>query len=117
MIDQQQFAPPWRLDEREEVAATPSAPPTREQISAIAAEVSSKLGAVTPEVLSCLTARLSDAKSWLTVTGANDARIWLVIVRAPVGVPRPSGGVFKTQRLEIAIDATNGRPLGFRLAN
>ena len=116
MIDQQQFAPPRAVEpERREQPAAP--PPTREQICAIACEVAAQLGAAQAETLSCLNAKLSDAKGWLNATGADDARIWLVIVRAPVGVPRPGGGVFKTQRLEIAVDATNGRPLGFRTAN
>jgi len=38
-------------------------------------------------------------------------------VRAAVGMPRPGGSVYKAQRLEFALDATDGRMLGFRLAN
>jgi hypothetical protein len=116
MIDQQQFAPPVR-----ETAAQPPAaervPLTREQISAIACDITIQMGAPQAEPLSCLRAKFSDAKGWLTARGADDAPIWLVIVRAAVGMPRPGGGIYKAQRLEIAIDAFDGRTLGFRLAN
>lgn len=117
MIDQQQFAPPRTEHGPEQSSGVTTAPPTRQQVSVIACDVAMQLGAPQAEALSCLQARLVDAKGWLTVTGADDARVWLVIVRAAVGMPRLGGGVYKAQRLEIAIDGTNGRALGFRLAN
>lgn len=116
MIDQQQFAPP-RKDMPEQPPEPTNTPPTRQQVSAIACDVALQLGAPQAEALSCLQARLADTKGWLTVTGADDARVWLVIVRAAVGMPRLGGGVYKAQRLEIAIDGADGRALGFRLAN
>jgi hypothetical protein len=116
MIDQQQYAPP-----ASEATAPPPAresiPLTRDQVCAIACGVAMQLGAPQAEALSCLRARFMDAKGWLAARGADDALIWLVIVRAAVGMPRPGGGIYKAQRLEIAIDATEGRAVGFRLAN
>ncbi|HEV7216919.1 MAG TPA: hypothetical protein VGP33_17565 [Chloroflexota bacterium] len=115
MIDQQQFAPPQRAAEEESGPVLRQI--TREQACAIACDVALQLGAPQAEVLSCLRAKFSDAKGWLTARGADDAPIWLVIVRAAVGMPRPGGSVYKAQRLEYALDATDGRTLGFRLAN
>jgi hypothetical protein len=116
MIDQQQFAPPQRAAEEQ-----PNGPvlrqTSREQACGIACDVALQLGAPQAEALSCLRAKFSDAKGWLTARGADDAQIWLVIVRAAVGMPRPGGSVYKAQRLEFALDATDGRMLGFRLAN
>lgn len=116
MVDQQQFAAPVS-----DAAAPPPAKErvllTREQVSAIACDITIQLGAPQAEALSCLRAKFSDAKGWLTARGADDALIWLVIVRAAVGMPRRGGGIYKAQRLEIAIDAFDGRALGFRLAN
>ncbi len=131
MADQytQQFAPP------QDPASTPSvgqpdveppivggsdadaasAPLNRADIEAGACEVARRLGANHAEALSCLTGKLADARLWLHVQGPDDARIWLVIVRALVAVPRPTGGWERARRIEVAIDAVNGRPLGFRL--
>ncbi|HEY8741461.1 MAG TPA: hypothetical protein VIU62_00065 [Chloroflexota bacterium] len=115
MIDQQFAPPPGAVPVRPAVAA--STTPTRDQASAIARDVAMQLGAPQAETLSCLRAKFSDANGWLTARGADDALIWLVIVRAAVGMPRAGGSVYKAQRLEIALDATDGRTLGFRLAN
>lgn len=115
MIDQQ-FAPPQRAAE-EQPSGPVSRRMTREQACAIACDVAMQLGAPQAEALSCLRAKFSDAKGWLTARGADDAPIWLVIVRAAVGMPRPGGSIYKAQRLEFALDASDGRTLGFRLAN
>ncbi len=115
MIDQR-FAPPHgAVPVRPAVSAGTA--PTRDQASAIACDVAMQLGAPQAETLSCLRAKFADAKGWLTARGADDALIWLVIVRAAVGMPRAGGSIYKAQRLEIALDATDGRTLGFRLAN
>lgn len=113
MLDQSRFAPPLSPDDGPPAESTP---PTRAQVEAVARDIAIQLGASRPEALSCLGAKLSDAKEWLPVSGPDDARIWLVIIRAAVGVPRPYGGVQKAQRLEIAIDAVTGKALGFRIA-
>ncbi|MGI8914015.1 MAG: hypothetical protein ACR2JY_09615 [Chloroflexota bacterium] len=115
MIDQQQFAPPLGDVAPPPAAGSPS--PTRDQICDIACDLAIQMGAPQAETLSCLRAKFADAKGWLTALGADEALIWLVIVRAAVGMPRPGGGIYKAQRLEMAIDATDGRALGFRLAN
>lgn len=114
MLDQSQFAPP-RTAESEPKAETPR--PNRQQIEAAAIEAATQLGATHAEVLSCLAAKLSDAQAWTPAQGSPDAPIWLLIVRAPVGVPRPYGGVHRAPRLEVAIDATNCKVLGFRTAS
>jgi hypothetical protein len=116
MIDQQQFAPPLG-NVAPEPPVKAGTPPTRAQICDIACALAMQLGAPQAEALSCLRAKFSDAKGWLTARGADDALIWLVIVRAAVGMPRPGGSVYKAQRLEFAIDGSDGRALGFRLAN
>jgi hypothetical protein len=115
-IDQQQFAPPLG-DAAASPPAKASALPTRAQICEMACNAALQLGAPQAEALSCLRAKFSDAKGWLAARGADDAVIWLVIVRAAVGMPRPGGSVYKAQRLEFALDGTDGRTLGFRLAN
>ena len=126
MVDQYayRFAPP-RPDEAAEQTArredasdateaeAPKAP-TPEAIRAAACEVAQMLGAPTAEVLSCLPARLGDARGWVPASGPEDARIWLVIVRASVSIPRPSGGSERRRRIEVAVDAKTGRALGFR---
>ena len=116
MIEQQTVAPPLHVAD-EQPSGPKSRQTTRAQACAIACDVAMQLGAPQAEALSCLRAKFSDAKGWLTARGADDALIWLVIVRAAVGMPRPGGSIYKAQRLEIALDATDGRTLGFRLAN
>ncbi len=88
---------------------------SRDDAASIACEVAARLGATQAEALSVLRARLSDTKTWLNVAGNDDARIWLVIVRAPVGIPRLDGQVLRAERIEVAIDDVTARPLGFRL--
>ena len=114
MLDQSPFAPPRSA--AGEVRAEASRP-TRAQIEAAARDAAAQLGATHAEVLSCLAAKLSDAQAWTPAQGPEDAPIWLLIVRAAVGVPRPYGGVHRAPRLEVAIDATTGKVLGFRTAS
>lgn len=115
---QYQYAPPRRPEaEPAPPPEAPPVPPTREQISAAACAVATQLGAGRPEALSCLAAKLSDAKQWLPVSGPEDAPVWLVIVRAAVAVPQAGGGVYRGNRLEVAVDARSGRALGFRVPN
>ena len=90
---------------------------TRDAAAQIATEVARRLGATQAEAISVLRARLSDAKPWLNVVGDEDARIWLVIVRAPVGIPRLDGQTLRAERLEVAVDDATARGLGFRLAS
>ena len=106
-------APP-RAAEPEETPAART-PPTREQVEAAARDVALQLGAPSAEALTCLPARLADAKGWLAVSGPDGAPIWLVIVRGPVALPRPGGRVIRARRTEVAVDAASGRALGFRL--
>lgn len=131
MIDQyaQQFAPPQDSSSQENRAPEPQATtvdepgaavsspttPTRAQVEAVSCDVARQLGASTAEAISCLSAHLSDARPWLTANGPEDAPIWLTIIRATVAVPRPSGGWERARRIEVAVDATSGRALGFRL--
>lgn len=123
MVDQYayRFAPPrpeqsGESDVRSEdgAEAETSKPPSPEAIRAAACEVAQMLGAPSAEALSCLPAKLADARGWVPASGPEDARIWLVIVRASVSIPRPSGGTERARRIEVAVDAKTGRALGFR---
>jgi len=115
MIDQFQFAPPQSSEAPQSPSPVESVALSRAQIDAAACEVAHQLGAAAAEAISCLPAKLADAKAWLPVSGPDAAPIWLVIVRGSVAVPRPGGGVQRARRTEVAVDAANGRAIGFRL--